>query len=94
MTLPPRRNSGSLLCKVYEPEIRAHLGTAAHFCEAVGLQLRMGDLQTAEFPSRGGNFRDDVAAQQDLGELGAARERLRELRQCVVLPGKLSLRRS
>ena len=26
--------------KVYEPEIRARLGTAAHFCEVVVLKLR------------------------------------------------------
>jgi len=30
--------------KVYEPSIRARLGTAAHFCEVVVLKLRTGPL--------------------------------------------------
>ena len=33
--------------KVYEPKIRARLGTAAHFCEVVVLKLRTVPLGTA-----------------------------------------------
>ena len=29
-----------MIHKVNEPQIRAHLGTAAHFCEAVVLKLK------------------------------------------------------
>ena len=36
-----------MIHKVYDPEIRARLGTAAHFCEVVVLELRTDPIGTA-----------------------------------------------
>jgi len=51
----PRASSSSLFlsslelsdAKVYEPQIRARLGTASHFCELVVLKLRTVPIGTA-----------------------------------------------
>ena len=46
--------------KVYEPQIRALLGTASHFCEVVVLKLRSVPINTD--PERGGDVGMSVAA--------------------------------